>query len=425
MVPFPPFSYFVQFIKEMCAIRNDPAFIYGKQTSIVKKASKDTTSRNSVQTRRTDVNENNKTNSKRCPYHKADHSIHDCNGFRSKTLTERKNFLKSRNICTRCCTYKHCTVNILCKTCGSRTHATALHMHGGEATRQTTESSISFSNPLSSTAEGSNTTTSNATDSVSASCTRFCGENYKGRSCSKTLLVDVYNSEFPDVTLRMYAILDDQSNRSLGSTELFDSLNITSEPTKYILTSCSGNATRYGRRAHGLVVRSVNGSVTYELPSLIECDDLPNELSEIPTPDVANLYNHLRGVSHLIPEFDPNCSVQLLIGRDLPEAHHVKGQIVGPKDTPYALELGLGWAIIGEVCLGKMHSRDSIRVNKVSVLGDGSVTCNYPCDNYLQIKEQISTSTSTLCDRDFRGDDIFTKHHKTTKLVYPLKIASS
>ncbi|XP_062585397.1 uncharacterized protein LOC134247072 [Saccostrea cucullata] len=425
-VHFPPFSFFVQFIKEMCAIRNDPAFMFNRSVTPSNKVTKTPAPRApGVHARRTDVNENARSNYNRCPYHKADHSIHECNGFRAKPLIERKNFLQSRHICTRCCTFKHlpkdCTVNIQCRTCGSHSHATALHpersyvqrgsVHGGESNRQQSEASsqsTQSARPVAATTD-SISTTPFTTDKVSTSCTQFCGEGYKGRSCSKTLLVDVFHSDFPNSTVRLYAILDDQSNRSLASPDLFDVMNITSEPTKYTLTSCSGNTVRYGRRAHGLMVRSVDGSVIYELPSLIECDDLPNELSEVPTPDVAKSFDHLRDISSLIPEFDPNSKIQLLIGRDLPEAHHIKQQIVGPKGTPYALELGLGWVIIGEVCLGKIHPRDSVCVNKVSILGNGSATCNEPCQSYLHIKDHISTSTSALSDRDFRGDNVFTK----------------
>ena len=48
-------------------------------------------------------------------------------------------------------------------------------------------------------------------------------------------------------------------------------------------------------------------------------------------------------------------------------------------------------------------------VNKVSILNDGSATCSEPCRNYLQIKEQISTTTSVVSARDCRGDNVFRK----------------
>lgn len=76
----------------MCAVRNDPAFIFSKpQTSGSKNNQKGTVPRTpGIHTRKTEVTDCPRTNSNRCPYHKANHSIHECNGFRAKSLTERK-----------------------------------------------------------------------------------------------------------------------------------------------------------------------------------------------------------------------------------------------------------------------------------------------------------------------------------------------
>jgi hypothetical protein len=55
-----------------------------------------------------------------------------------------------------------------------------------------------------------------------------------------------------------------------------------------------------------------------------------------------------------------------LIGRDIPEIHHVHEQILGDKGKPFAQKLPLGWVIIGEVCLGKVHAPTEISVRKTS-----------------------------------------------------------
>ena len=79
----------------MCAVRKGPAFVFSKpQTSGSKNNLKGTVPWISgIHTRKTDVTDCPRTNSNRCPYHKADHSIHEYNGFCSKSVTERKNFL--------------------------------------------------------------------------------------------------------------------------------------------------------------------------------------------------------------------------------------------------------------------------------------------------------------------------------------------
>ena len=101
----------------------------------------------------------------------------------------------------------------------------------------------------------------------------------------------------------------------------------------------------------------------------------------------------------------------LKYSRDLIEAHHIKEQITGPRGQPFARRICLGWAVIGEICLGRLHKRTTVNVNKVSILNNGSVTCSQPCQNHRQIKEQISASSYVIGNRDFcyHGDNVFMK----------------
>ena len=94
------------------------------------------------------------------------------------------------------------------------------------------------------------------------------------------------------------------------------------------------------------------------MKSAIECNDIPDSRSEIPTPCVTDGYSHLKSVKQCLPPLDKNAQISILIGRDLPEAHHVLDQKTGPADTPYAQKTLLGWVIIGEVCPGKAHLPD-------------------------------------------------------------------
>ena len=72
-----------------------------------------------------------------------------------------------------------------------------------------------------------------------------------------------------------------------------------------------------GRRASGFIVQSLDGSVSMDLPTMIECNDIPDERSEIPTPEVAQNYPHLKRIPSHIPLLDPDSDILLLIGRDI------------------------------------------------------------------------------------------------------------
>lgn len=103
-----------------------------------------------------------------------------------------------------------------------------------------------------------------------------------------------------------------------------------------------GKTAQNGRQAYGMKLRSLDTAVTMDLPLLMECDDIPNETSEIPTPEVAKSYPHLLRIASSIHEFDVNSKIQLLIGRDLIEAHHIEEQITGPRGQPFAQRHSLG-----------------------------------------------------------------------------------
>ncbi|XP_046544637.1 uncharacterized protein LOC124254832 [Haliotis rubra] len=76
--------------------------------------------------------------------------------------------------------------------------------------------------------------------------------------------------------------------------------------------------------------------------------------------------------------------ILLLIGRDVIETHLVLDQRIGTKGAPYAQRLPLGWVIIGETCLGKIHSPEVVNVNKIKVWNNGRTSLLTPCpDNFL------------------------------------------
>lgn len=96
-------------------------------------------------------------------------------------------------------------------------------------------------------------------------------------------------------------------------------------------------------------MESLDGKTEIQLPTLIECDMLLDDKSEIPTPEVARHYTHLKRVADKIPALDPSADILILLGRDTPQAHKVREHNNGPHDAPYAQCLDLGWVIVGEV----------------------------------------------------------------------------
>ena len=137
-------------------------------------------------------------------------------------------------------------------------------------------------------------------ETVNAKCTAVCDAN-GGVSCRKILPVDVCSKDKPDSIHRVYAIFHEQSNSSLISSELLDKLGADGPSEKYYLSTCSQKTeVKYGRRVTGLMVRSPNGAKS-ELPTLVECNNIPQEIASE------------------IPSLDSTADIHLLIGRDAPE----------------------------------------------------------------------------------------------------------
>lgn len=102
----------------------------------------------------------------------------------------------------------------------------------------------------------------------------------------------------------IYVILDDQSNISLAKTEFFEIFNIQGPSILYILTTCAGVVNVYGRRAHGYVVEPLTGEISINLPSIIECSNVPNSRAEIPKPEAAYHHSHMWAIAHEIPTLE-------------------------------------------------------------------------------------------------------------------------
>ncbi|XP_044158322.1 uncharacterized protein LOC122944157 [Bufo gargarizans] len=433
-VSFPPFSYFCNFVRNIADTKNDPSFAFKEFNTPSPKGDNLHTSyrnrRGPVSVRKTDIiptpapNKSGKIENpnRLCPIHKKPHPLKKCIGFRKKPLQERKELLKTFGVCYRCCAStdhfaKECKTPIKCIECGSEDHVQALHPlesnpsqhadlppgqnHSGKSTDHVPNSTMVFS-----------------------SCTEVCGEDHCDKSCAKICLVNIHHKDQPEKTLRVYAILDDQSNRSLARSELFDLFCTKGEVHPYTLGTCSGTTEVFGRRAHGFIVSSLENNLQLPLPTLVECNQIPANKEEIPTPEVAFYHPHLRSIASEIPPLDKDAKILLLLGRDILRLHKVHRQVSGPPEAPFAQYLDLGWVIIGNVCIGKMKRPTNISSFKTNVLPNGRNTHFEPCPHHYWVKEKVTscklqhrnTNLSPTYDDSF-GSTVFNVSSEDDKLA--------
>ena len=275
-----------------------------------------------------------------------------------------------------------------CGICYSDRHVTTLHIDGAEW------DASQFSKTGKKHGEEQEAETSQRMEppDMTNRCTKACGQNTIGigRSCATICLADVYDPSTPHVTIRTYIIIDDQSNHSLPWAKLFDKLNIKGSATSYTLKTCSGVKQTLGRPAHGLVTESLDKQVRYQLPTLTECDEIPNNREEIPTPEVARAHPHLFQIANKIPTLDKEAEVLLLVGRDIPALHKIHESHNWPRNVPWSQRLDLGWVVLGKTCLNGAHKPVEISTFKTQVLYNGQPSLFIPCPNRFYLKHDIS-----------------------------------
>ncbi|XP_056443333.1 uncharacterized protein LOC130380174 [Gadus chalcogrammus] len=317
-----------------------------------------------------------------CPIHRKPHPLRKCKVFRHKPIEERKAYLKDNRICFKCCgSTQHmaedCKASIKCDECNSKRHITALHPGPPTSSERAHTEKEESGEP------------DEDAPTVTSKCTEICGNADSPRSCAKICLIKAYPAGRRDQAVKMYAVLDEQSNKSLAKTEFFNLFGIKASPAPYTLKTCAGTTETSGRRVNNFMLESMDGNLQLSLPTLIECDMVPDDRSEIPSPDVAEQHSHLQPVANKIPAVDPDAPILMLLGRDILRVHKVREQINGPHNAPYAQRLDLGWVIVGVVCLGVAHkpAHNQVNVYKANELQNGRTSFLSPCPNNIHVKE--------------------------------------
>ena len=315
-VSYPPFSFFADFVNGEAKARNDPSFVVMNNSRTPFRNERPIAKHDGVRTtiavHKTDLsaaagpssmyrtemeNKHSGDPAKYCPLHNKAHPLEKCRAFKMKPLTECKGLLRDHRRCFRCCSATHmakdCSVKQKCFEYESDRHCTAMHPD------------IHLSPAVSSVTEPDTEQQNNTPSEVTSRCTEVCGEDLPARSCAKICLVQVFPQGQKERSVKMYAILDDQSNRSLARAEFFQLFGIQGNASPYLMRTCAGTVEMTGRKAVGFQVQAINGEVCLDLPPLIECNAITSNRSEIPSPEVALSHTHLRPVAPYIPEPDP------------------------------------------------------------------------------------------------------------------------
>ena len=245
------------------------------------------------------------SNSKKiiCAFCKNNHELDLCEKFSKMVLSERKKFVQINALCWGCLkwghVYKECRGRKTCRRCGRR-HPTYLHddsvmEHDRVPDQENGE--LSHSNPIS-------------------HCIEVCHLNNHAEPVSHSLIVPVWlhHGDNPSNKLMVYALLDDQSDACFVKQKALEKLGVSGPEVQLKLSTVLAQEAITSQKISGLVVQGVNESTEISLPRTYSRPIIPARRSQIPRPETARKWPHLKRIADHLMLYRDDLDVSLLLG---------------------------------------------------------------------------------------------------------------
>ena len=281
------------------------------------------------------------TQGRRCLSCSGYHTLDDCPEFKKLSLEDRLHFVRTSNLCFGCFSKGHmskaCRNRMTCKKCGKQ-HPTTLHQDSKTQTESTLESGAEER--------------SSERPHVS-NCANVSNALVWGDCVVNSMIIPVWLShqDNPQEEVMVYALLDDASDTTFVRTSTLQALGVQGVDVKLNLHTMHGNTEIPAQRIKGLTVKRLDKRVEVVLPNAYSRDCIPSRRNQIPKPETANVWPHLKRIADKIPPYKEDMEVALLIGCNCPKAIKPREVILGKGDDPYAVRTLLGWGILGPVSL--------------------------------------------------------------------------
>ena len=240
---------------------------------------------------------------------------------------------------------------------------------------------------------------------ATSSCTSTCNATGTTDTITNSMTVPVrmHHQNNPERQVVIYALLDPASNGTFIKESILKELQINGIETQLKLNTMHGSEVVPTRRVGGLIMERMDREVHIELPKAYSRNEIPSKRDEIPRPESAAKWPHLRHLANKIYPYQEDLQVGLLIGSNCPNAIKPKQVIPGRSSDPYAIRTLLGWGIIGPVT-GSTNKEDSdVSCHRVAVKEIGGK--ELPSHGFVVetlVKEIISPeAVKRMFERDF------------------------
>ena len=146
--------------------------------------------------------------------------------------------------------------------------------------------------------------------------------------------------------------------------------------------------------------------VKIDLPKSYTRDQIPARKGQIPRPETAQAWKHLRPIANKIPPYYQDLKLGVLIGNNCVQAIKPREVIPGRPRDPYAIRTALGWGLIGASLPNSENEEDKIihsECFRISTKEIGIEETPARCFNQqVHYEEIISPFTvSKIFERDF------------------------
>ena len=293
-----------------------------------------------------------------CPLCGSQHDPDDCEQFNSKSIEERKKFLRATRKCFGCYGENHlskgCTAKRTCRKCHKQ-HPTGLHIEGFRKEKAT--------QPIDS---------NNDTSQVSTSCIKLTESQCAATGTENSLILHAVlpvevKIKGTNETVSTYAFYDNGSGGCFISESLREKLGVPEVKTKLQIRTMHGQNIVDSAIVKGLTVTDICGNNPVDIPVAYSQYEIPIDKKQIPTPQVVRQWEHLRDVSKEIPEFKPDLEVGLLIGSNVPSALEPLQVVPSKSEGPYAMRLRHGWTLSGPIKLKSSDGHNGVTSHRITV----------------------------------------------------------
>jgi len=141
----------------------------------------------------------------------------------------------------------------------------------------------------------------------------------------------------------VYALLNDQSEVCFTIHTALGKLGIQGSEVNLKLSTVLAEDEITNQKINGLTVRGVSENTEISLPRTYSRDIIPAKRSQIPTPETACKWPHLKRIADYIMLYNDNLDVSLLLGINCAHAIKPREIIPGNDDDPYAKRTAVGW----------------------------------------------------------------------------------